>query len=125
MTSKSPSEQAKNAIDVYRLAFRCLRLSQVLEVSGTWRRASTVRSRSPNGMVSTSRRVRRGLQIDVAEDAGSAAVDLADVYDLATLLAAQLGAIGNGGTEKRSTLARPKRPCRMCSAWRAYWRPSQ
>lgn len=87
------SKQAKNVADIYRLVFRCLRLSQVLEVKQnleTRRRGGLALSQwhgvdvAPNSP---------SLQFDTAADAGSAAVDLADVYDLATLLAAQTGAI--------------------------------
>ena len=89
----APSKQAKDVADIYRLVFRCLRLSQVLEVKQnleTRRRGGLALSQwhgvdvAPNSP---------SLQFDTASDAGSAAIDLADVYDLATLLAAQTGAI--------------------------------
>ena len=92
----APRKQGASVADVYQLVFRCLRLSQVLEVKRnleTRRRSALALSQwhgvdvAPNSP---------SLQINTAEDAGSA-VDLVHVYDLATLLAAQLRAIGNGG----------------------------
>ena len=100
-----PSKQGASVADVYQLVFRCLRLSQVLEVKRnleTRRRSALALSQwhgvdvAPNSP---------SLQINTAKDAGSA-VDLVHVYDLATLLAAQLRAIGDGGNTA-AVYARP------------------
>ena len=105
----APSEQAESVADVHRLLFRCLRLSQVLEVQRnlqTQRRSAFVLSQwhgvdvAPNSP---------SLQIDIAEAGGLANVDLADVHDLATLLAAQLDAAGDGGSAE-AVYARPPQP---------------
>ena len=95
-----PSKQAKNAADVYRLVFRCLRLSQVLEVKRNIerRQRGTLALSQWHGVEVAPNAP--SLQINIAKDAGSAGVDLAHVYDLATLLAAQLGAIGDGGNRE-------------------------
>ena len=92
----APSKQAKNAADVYRLVFRNLRLSQVLEVKRNIerRQRGTLALSQWHGVDVAPNAP--SLQINMAKD-GAAGVDLADVYDLATLLAAQLGAIGDGG----------------------------
>ena len=105
-TLPAASGQAKNAVDVYRLVFRCLRLSQVLEVKRNLeaRQRGTLALSQWHGVDVAPNSP--SLQIDAAKDASSAAVDLADVYDLATLLAAQLGAIGNGGNGE-AVYARP------------------
>ncbi len=95
-----PSKQAKNAADVYRLVFRCLRLSQVLEVKRNIerRQRGTLALSQWHGVDVAPNAP--SLQINIVKDAGSAGVDLAHVYDLATLLAAQLGAIGDGGNRE-------------------------
>ena len=95
-----PSKQAKNAADVYTLVFRCLRLSQVLEVKRNMerRQRGTLALSQWHGVEVAPNAP--SLQINIAKDAGSAGVDLAHVYDLATLLAAQLGAIGDGGNRE-------------------------
>lgn len=89
-------QAAKNAADVYRLVFRNLRLSQVLEVKRNIerRQRGTLALSQWHGVDVAPNAP--SLQINIAKD-GAAGVDLADVYDLATLLAAQLGAIGDGG----------------------------
>ena len=95
-----PSKQAKNAADVYTLVFRCLRLSQVLEVKRNMerRQRGTLALSQWHGVEVAPNAP--SLQINIAKDAGSAGVDLVHVYDLATLLAAQLGAIGDGGNRE-------------------------
>ena len=103
----APSKQAENVADIYRLVFRCLRLSQVLEVKQnleTRQRGGLALSQwhgvdvAPNSP---------SLQFDTAADAGSAAIHLADVYDLATLLAAQTGAISGASA---AVYSRPPEP---------------
>ena len=96
----APSKQAKNAADVYRLVFRNLRLSQVLEVKRNIerRQRGTLALSQWHGVDVAPNAP--SLQINIVKDAGAAGVDLADVYDLATLLAAQLGAIGDGGNRE-------------------------
>ena len=96
----APSKQAKDAADVYRLVFRCLRLSQVLEVKRNIerRQRGTLALSQWHGVDVAPNAP--SLQINIVKDAGAAGVDLAHVYDLATLLAAQLGAIGDGGNRE-------------------------
>lgn len=103
-------QQAKDAADVYRLVFRCLRLSQVLEVKRNLetRQRGTLALSQWHGVAVAPNSP--SLQIDTAKNAGSAGVTLADVYDLATLLAAQL--VGSSATAaaiwKRSSIAPPE-----------------
>lgn len=94
----APGKQAESVADVYQLVFRSLRLSQVLEVKRNLekqRRGAFALSQWHGVDVSPNM---PSLQIDIATTAaGSVGVDLAQVHDVATLLAAQLRAIGDGG----------------------------
>ena len=100
-------EEATSVTDVYRRVFRCLRLSQVLEVK--WN-LETGRSRkfalsqwqgvdaAPNAP---------SLQINAAEGADGAAVDRARVYQLATLMVAHLTSLGESDGAQAAAYARP------------------
>ena len=82
-------EEVTSVTDVYRRVFRCLRLSQVLEVKWNLETGKLALSQwqgvdaAPNAP---------SLQINAAEGADGAAVDRARVYQLATLMVAHLQA---------------------------------
>ena len=103
----APGGAERSVADVYLRVFRCLRLSQVLEVK---RSLQTERGRKFalsqwHGVDAATNAP--SLQIDPAKGADLAAVDRAHVYDLATLVIAHLAGLGEGGSGQAGAYARP------------------
>ncbi len=106
-TPSDDDGEGKSVTDVYQRVFRCLRLSQVLEVK---RNLETERGRKFalsqwHGVDSATNAP--SLQIEAARGADRAGVDRSHVYDLATLVIAHLASLGEGDSRRPVAYARP------------------
>ena len=99
-------EGATSVTDVYRRVFRCLRLSQVLEVKWNLETGRGGKFALSQWQGVDAAPNEPSLQINAAEGA-SAAVDRAQVYELATLVVAHLASLGEGDGAQAAAYARP------------------
>ena len=99
--------EATSVADVYRRVFRCLRLSQVLEVKWNLETGRGGKFALSQWQGVDAAPNEPSLQINAAEGADSAAVDRAQAYELATLMVAHLASLGGGDGAHAAAYARP------------------